>query len=174
LTFAVEKANFDLFREIWEKEGVMDIEKKFKELGISLPAPPKPVANYVPAVKVGNLLFVSGHGPFNDGKTIISGKLGKELTVDEGYKTARNVALNCLASVKATLGDLNKVKRVVKLLGMVNCTEDFKDPPKVINGASDLLVEVFGDAGRHARSAVGMQSLPNGIPVEIEMILEVG
>jgi enamine deaminase RidA (YjgF/YER057c/UK114 family) len=152
----------------------MDIEKKLKELGISLPAPPKPVANYVPAVRAGNLLFVSGHGPYNDGKTIISGKLGKELTVEEGYKTARNVALNCLASVKATLGDLNKVKRVVKLLGMVNCTEDFKDQPKVINGASDLLVEVFGDAGRHARSAVGMQSLPNGIPVEIEMVLEVG
>ena len=152
----------------------MDIEKRLKELGISLPAPSKPVANYVPAVRAGNLLFVSGHGPYNDGKTIISGKLGKELTVEEGYKTARNVALNCLASIMATLGDLNKVKRVVKLLGMVNCTEDFKDQPKVINGASDLLVEIFGDAGRHARSAVGMQSLPNGIPVEIEMILEVG
>jgi len=152
----------------------MDIEKKLKEVGISLPAPPKPLANYVPAVRAGNLLFVSGHGPYNDGKTMVSGKLGKELTLEEGYKTARNVALNCLASVKATLGDLNKVKRVVKLLGMVNCTEDFKDQPKVINGASDLLVEVFGDAGRHARSAVGMQSLPNGIPVEIEMVLEVG
>jgi len=152
----------------------MDIEKKLKELGISLPAPPKPLANYVPAVRAGNLLFVSGHGPYNDGKTMVSGKLGKELTIEEGTKTARNVALNCLASVKATLGDLNKVKRVVKLLGMVNCTEDFKDQPKVINGASDLLVEVFGDAGRHARSAVGMQSLPNGIPVEIEMVLEVG
>ena len=152
----------------------MDAEKKLKELGISLPAPPKPVANYVPAVRVGNLLFVSGHGPYHDGKTIISGKLGKELTIEEGYKTARNVALNCLASIQATLGDLNKVKRVVKLLGMVNCTEEFKEPPKVINGASDLLVEVFGEAGKHARSAVGMQSLPNGIPVEIEMILEVG
>jgi enamine deaminase RidA (YjgF/YER057c/UK114 family) len=152
----------------------MDAERRLKELGISLPEAPKPVANYVTAVRTGNLLFVAGHGPYNDGKTIISGKLGKGLTVEEGYKTARNVALNCLASIKATLGDLNKVKRVVKLLGMVNCTEDFKEQPKVINGASDLLVEVFGDAGRHARSAVGMQSLPNGIPVEIEMILEVG
>lgn len=152
----------------------MDAEKKLKELGISLPQAPKPVANYVPAVQTGNLLFVSGHGPYNDGKTIVSGKLGKELTIEEGYKTARNVALNCLASVKATLGDLNKVRRVVKLLGMVNCTEDFKDQPKVINGASDLLGEIFGEAGRHARSAVGMQSLPNGIPVEIEMIMEVG
>jgi enamine deaminase RidA (YjgF/YER057c/UK114 family) len=152
----------------------MDIEQKLKELGISLPTSPKPIANYVPAVRSGNLLFVSGHGPYNDGKSILSGKLGKELTVEEGYRTARNVALNCLASIRATLGDLNKVKRVVKLLGMVNCTEDFKDQPKVINGASDLLVEIFGDGGRHARSAVGMQSLPNGIPVEIEMILEVG
>ncbi len=93
--------------------------------------------------------------------------------MEEGYQTARNVALNCLASIKANVGDLDRVKRVVKLLGMVNCTEDFKDHPKVVNGASDLLVEVFGDSGKHARSAVGMQALPNGIPVEIEMILEV-
>jgi enamine deaminase RidA (YjgF/YER057c/UK114 family) len=103
----------------------------------------------------------------------MSGKVGKELTVEEGYQVARNVGLNCLASIQAALGDLDKVKRVVKLLGMVHCTEDFKDQPKVINGCSDLLVEVFGDAGKHARSAVGMQALPNGIPVEIEMILEV-
>jgi enamine deaminase RidA (YjgF/YER057c/UK114 family) len=152
----------------------MSAEKKLKELGISLPPSPKPVANYVPTVRVGNLLFVSGHGPYNDGKTLTSGKLGKELTVDQGYQTARNVALNCLASIRAAIGDLDRVKRVVKLLGMVNCTEDFKDHPKVINGASDLLVEVLGDAGKHARSAVGMQALPNGIAVEIEMILEVG
>ncbi len=151
----------------------MDIEKRLKELGVALPETPKPVANYVTAVKTGNLLFVSGHGPYNDGKTILSGQLGNELTTEEGYRSARNVALNCLASSKAALGTLNKVKRVVKLLGMVNCTEDFKDQPKVINGASDLLVEVFGEAGKHARSAVGMHSLPNGIPVEIEMILEV-
>ncbi len=151
----------------------MNIEQRLKELGISLPEAPRPIANYVPAVRVGNLLFVSGHGPYKDGKTILSGKLGKELAFEQGYQTARNVALNCLASAKATLGDLDKVKRVVKLLGMVNCAEDFKDQPKVINGASDLLVEIFGEAGKHARSAVGMQSLPNGIPVEIEMILEV-
>jgi enamine deaminase RidA (YjgF/YER057c/UK114 family) len=119
------------------------------------------------------LLFVSGHGPYNDGRIKISGKVGKELTLEEGYQVARNVALNCLATVKDVLGDLDKVKKVVKLLGMVNCTEDFKDQPKVINGASDLLVEIFGDAGKHARSAVGMQALPNNIPVEIEMILEV-
>ena len=152
----------------------MTLEKKLQDLGITLPEAPKPVANYVPAVRVGSILFVSGHGPYNDGKTKTSGKLGRELTVEEGYKVARNVALNCLASVKGAIGDLEKVRRVVKLLGMVNCTEDFKDTPKVINGASDLLVDVFGEAGKHARSAVGMQSLPNGIPVEIEMILEVG
>jgi len=151
----------------------MTVEKRLKDLAIALPEAPKPVANYVRAVKAGNFLFVSGHGPYNDGQTPLSGKLGKELTVEEGYKTARNVAMNCLASVKATLGDLDHVKRVVKLLGMVNCTEDFRDHPKVVNGASDFLVEVFGEAGKHARSAVGMQSLPNGIPVEIEMILEV-
>jgi enamine deaminase RidA (YjgF/YER057c/UK114 family) len=152
---------------------MMDIEKKLEDLKIRLPQPPKPVANYIPAVRAGNLLFVSGHGPYDDGRTKLSGKLGKELSIEEGYQVARNVALNCLASVKNTLGNLGKVRRVVKLLGMVNCTEEFKDPPKVINGASDLLVEVFGDPGRHARSAVGMQALPNGIPVEIEMILEV-
>jgi enamine deaminase RidA (YjgF/YER057c/UK114 family) len=152
----------------------MSAEKKLKDLGITLPQPPQPIANYVRSVRTGNLLFVSGHGPYNDGKIRMAGKLGKELTIEEGYQVARNVGLNCLASIKAALGDLDKVKRVVKLLGMVHCTEEFKDPPKVINGCSDLLVELFGEAGRHARSAVGMQALPGGIPVEIEMILEVG
>jgi len=151
----------------------MSAEQELKELGLTLPQPPKPVANYVPAVKTGNLLFVSGHGPYNDGKTKIYGKVGQELTIEEGYQTARNVALNCLASVKATIGDLDKIKRVVKLLGMVNCSDDFKDQPKVINGCSDLLVAIFGDVGKHARSAVGMQALPNQVPVEIEMILEI-
>jgi enamine deaminase RidA (YjgF/YER057c/UK114 family) len=151
----------------------MKIVKKLEEKGISLPSAPRPVANYVPALRTGNLLFVSGHGPYNDGRIKISGKVGKELTLEEGYQVARNVALNCLATVKDVLGDLDKVKKVVKLLGMVNCTEDFKDQPKVINGASDLLVEIFGEVGKHARSAVGMQALPNNIPVEIEMILEV-
>ncbi len=151
----------------------MSAEQRLKELGLILPQPPKLVANYVPAVKIGNLLFVSGHGPYNDGKTKTSGKVGRELTIEEGYQTARNVALNCLASIKATIGNLDKVKRVVKLLGMVNCTDDFKDQPKVINGCSDLLVTIFEDAGKHARSAVGMQALPNQIPIEIEMILEI-
>ncbi len=151
----------------------MKVERKIKELGLTLPPPPNPVANYVTAVKTGNLLFVSGHGPYNDGIVKTSGKVGRELSVDEGYQAARNTALNCLASVKAAVNDLDEIKRVVKLLGMVNCTEDFKDPPKVINGCSDLLVEIFGESGRHARSAVGMQALPNQIPVEIEMILEI-
>lgn len=151
----------------------MGAEQKLKELGLILPPPPKPMANYVPTVKTGNLLFVSGHGPYDDGKTKISGKVGQELTVEEGYQTARNVALNCLASIKATIGDLDKVERFVKLLGMVNCTDDFKDQPKVINGCSDLLAAIFEEAGKHARSAVGMQALPNQIPVEIEMILEI-
>ncbi len=151
----------------------MNAERKLKEMGIVLPEIPKPVANYVRTVRTGNLLFVSGHGPYNDGKTLLAGKLGKEVTIEEGYKTARNVALNCLASIRGALGSLDKIRRVVKLLGMVNCAEDFKDQPLVINGASDLLVEIFGEDGRHARSAVGMQALPNQIPVEIEMILEV-
>ncbi|MBM4312603.1 MAG: RidA family protein [Deltaproteobacteria bacterium] len=151
----------------------MSAEQKLERLGIALPTPPQPIANYVRAVRAGNLLFVSGHGPYNDGKIRMAGKVGRELTVEEGYQVARNVALNCLATVKAAIGDLDRVKRVVKLLGMVHCTEDFKDQPKVINGCSDLLVEVFGEIGKHARSAVGMQALPNGIPVEIEMIMEV-
>jgi len=151
----------------------MGAEQKLNELGLTLPQPSKPVANYLPAVKTGNLLFVSGHGPYNDGSTKISGKVGRELTIEEGYQAARNVTLNCLASIKDTIGDLDKVKRIVKLLGMVNCTDDFKDQPKVINGCSDLLVAIFEDVGKHARSAVGMQALPNQIPVEIEMILEI-
>jgi enamine deaminase RidA (YjgF/YER057c/UK114 family) len=142
-------------------------------LGLTLPQRPAPLANYVPAVRTGDLLFVSGHGPYIDGKTP-AGRVGREFTVEQGYDMARSAGLNCLASVKAALGDLDKVKRVVKVLGMVNCTEDFGDQPKVINGCSDLLVAVFGDAGRHARSAVGMQALPFQMPVEIEMVLEVG
>jgi enamine deaminase RidA (YjgF/YER057c/UK114 family) len=156
----------------YREEEAMSAEQKLKQMGIVLPESPKPLANYVRTVRTGNLLFVSGHGPYNDGKTLLVGKLGKEVTIEEGYKTARNVAVNCLASIRENLGSLDKVKRVVKLLGMVNCTEDFREQPKVMNGASDLLVEVFGEAGRHARSAVGMQALPNQIPVEIEMILE--
>jgi enamine deaminase RidA (YjgF/YER057c/UK114 family) len=151
----------------------MRVEAALNALGLELPPPPKPAANYVGAVRTGNLLFISGHGPTRDGRFAYVGKLGKELSVEQGYEAARLVALNCLASAKSVLGDLDRIKRVVKLLGMVNCTEDFGDQPQVINGASDLLVQLFGEAGRHARSAVGMQALPFGIAVEIEMVLEV-
>lgn len=151
----------------------MDVDARLKELGIELPTPFTPIANYLPAVRTGNLVFVSGHGPNRGDGTFITGKLGKDLSVEQGYEAARLTMLNCLASLKAELGSLNGVRRFVKVLGMVNCSEDFGDPPAVINGGSDLLVEIFGEAGRHARSAVGMQSLPRGIAVEIELVVEV-
>jgi enamine deaminase RidA (YjgF/YER057c/UK114 family) len=144
-----------------------------KELGLELPPPLSAVANYVNAVRVGNLVFLAGHGPNIGDRPEHRGKLGRDLTVDQGYEAARVVGLNLLASLKAEIGDLDKVKRVVKLLGMVNCVSEFGDQPKVINGASDLLVAVFGEKGRHARSAVGFVSLPFQIAVEIEMIVEV-
>ncbi len=151
----------------------MTIEDKLSQMGLKLPAPGKPAGNYVPAVRTGNLVFLSGHGPkLEDGK-LITGKVGADLTLDDGYAAAQRVALVLLASLKSEIGDLDRVRRVVKLLGMVNCTPDFTDQPKVINGASDLLVELFGDKGRHARSAVGMNALPSNIAVEIEMIVEI-
>jgi len=131
------------------------------------------VANYLPAVRTGNLVFLSGHGPFKEDGSLITGKVGSELTVEQGYEAARRVAVGLLGSLKAEIGDLEKVKRVVKLLGLVNCPSDFTEQPKVINGASDLLVEVFGARGKHARSAVGANALPMNITVEIEMIVEV-
>ena len=146
-------------------------EAKVAELGLELTTNP-PMANYVPAVRTGNLVFLSGHGPFQDGK-LIRGKLGADLDVEAGREAARAVMVQLLASLRAELGSLDAVARVVKLLCMVNCTPEFGEHPAVANGASDLLVEVFGDAGRHARSAVGMQSLPAGMAVEIEMIVEV-
>jgi enamine deaminase RidA (YjgF/YER057c/UK114 family) len=151
----------------------MTIEDKLSQLGLKLPAAGKPVANYVPAVRSGNLVFLSGHGPVMDDGSRVTGKVGRDLTLDEGYAAARRIALILLASLKSEIGDLDKVRRIVKILGMVNCTPDFVDQPKVINGASDLLVEIFGDKGRHARSAVGMNALPMNIAVEIEMIVEV-
>jgi enamine deaminase RidA (YjgF/YER057c/UK114 family) len=152
----------------------MAAEARLKELKLTLPSPAKPVANYVGAVRVGSLLFVSGHGPIRDGRPTLRGKLGKDLSVEQGYQAAREVGLNLLSTVQVALSSLDKVKRVVKVLGMVNSAEGFEDQPKVINGFSDLMVEVFGEAiGKHARSAVGMAELPMGIPVEIEMVLEV-
>lgn len=151
----------------------MNAENKLKKLGLGLPPAAKPVANYVSAVRTGDLVYLSGHGPLRNDRTMITGKVGTDLTIEEGYEAARRVALGLLGSLKAEIGNLDKVRRVVKLLGMVNCTPDFIDQPKVINGASDLLVKVFGDKGKHARSAVGMNSLPMNISVEIEMIVEV-
>ena len=151
----------------------MKFERKLKELGLELPAAPKPVANYVTAVRSGNLVFLSGHGPVKEDGTLITGKVGTDLTWEQGYEATKRVTLGLLSSLKAEIGDLDKVRRVVKLLGMVNCTPDFEDQPKVINGASDLLVELFGEKGKHARSAVGMNALPSNISVEIEMIVEV-
>jgi len=153
----------------------MGAEATLKDKGITLPAPSRPLANYVGAVRTGNLLYLSGDGPIRaGGKPSVTGKVGRDLTIEQGYAAAREVGLGLLATTRASLGSLDRVKRVVKVLGMVNSAENFGDQPKVINGFSDLMVEVFGEAiGKHARSAVGMAGLPLGIPVEIEMILEV-
>lgn len=150
------------------------IEARLSELGLELPPMSSPVGNYVKGVIVGDMLYLSGAGPHRPGQQTWRGKVGREFTLEQGYEAASHVCLQLLAAAKHVLeGDLGRIKRVVKLLGMVNCTEDFMDHPKVINGCSDLLVKVLGDAGRHARSAVGMQQLPGGIPVEIEAIFEV-
>ncbi len=151
----------------------VDYDKKLQELGITLMAPSKPVANYVKAVRTGNLLYLAGHGPTKTDGTYVTGKVGRELTIEQGYDAARLTAIGPLSTLKAELGDLNRVKRIVKVLGMVNCPADFVDQPKVINGCSDLLVAVFGDKGKHARSAVGMNSLPMNTSVEIEIIVEI-
>ena len=151
----------------------MKIENRLKEIGIELPPPVKPVANYVTTVQTGNLVFTSGHGPVNMSGDLETGQLGADMTVEEGYQSARLVGLGLISTLKDALGDLDRIKRVVKVVGFVNSTPDFLDHPKVINGVSDLLVEVFGDKGRHARSAVGMVQLPGGIPVEVEVIVEV-
>lgn len=150
-----------------------DPEARLAELGITLPTPSTPVANYVNAVRTGNLIFLAGKGPTRADGTRITGKVGADLSIEQGYEAARLTAINQIAVLKAELGDLRKVKRFVKVLGMVNCTADFTDQPRVINGFSDLIVEVFGERGKHARAAVGMASLPGGIAVEIEAIVEV-
>ena len=149
-----------------------DVEERIKDLGIELPVAANPVANYVNAVRTGNLIFLAGKGPRKDGD-YVRGKVGTDLTIEEGYEAARLTGIQQLAVLKAEIGDLNKVVRTVKVLGMVNAGPDFTDQPEVINGFSDLMVEVFGDRGKHARAAVGMGSLPRGIACEIEMIVEV-
>ena len=150
-----------------------DIEERLKELNIALPEAAKPVANYVNAVRTGNLVFMAGKGPRNTDGSLITGKVGIDLTVEEGYRAARAAGITQLSALKEEIGDLNKVKRIVKVLGMVNCDSSFQNQPEVINGFSDLMVEIFGDRGKHARAAVGMISLPRDIACEIEMIVEV-
>jgi len=150
---------------------VNDPEARLAQLGLSLPQPNAPVANYVRAVRAGNLLFLAGHGEC--GNSRLTGKVGGGVPLDSAYASARRVGLCLLSTLKAELGDLRKVKRVVRVLGMVNTTPDFTDHPRVINGVSDLLVAVFGERGRHARAAVGMNSLPFGMTVEIEMVVEI-
>jgi len=150
-------------------------EKRIQELHLVLPPVPKPVAKYKTAVLVGNMLYVSGHGPLKEDKSMITGRVGKELTMEEGKAAARQVGLAILSTVRATLGSLDKVKRLVKTLGLVQCTELFDQQPQVINGFSELMAEVFGeDDGVGARSAVGTNALPSNIAVEIECIFEVG
>ena len=149
-------------------------ETRLKELGITLPTPPKPMAKYKPAVQIGNVLYVSGHGPAKGDPALMAGKLGVKLTTEQGKECAKLVGINILATVKNTLGSLDRVKRVIKTLGMVNAAPDYLEQPFVINGFSELMAQVFGeDAGVGARSAVGMGSLPGDIPVEIECIFEV-
>ena len=148
-------------------------EEQLKALGIELPVPVKPVANYLTNFQVNNLLYLSGHAFCGEATSVDIGKLGRDLTVEQGYQAARNAAVCVLATIKQALGDLSRVKRIVRVLGMINATEDFAEHPEVINGFSDLMMEVFGEKGKHIRSAVGMGSLPRGIAVEIEVTLEV-
>ena len=149
------------------------IEKKLEEMGIVLPTAPDPLANYVSVKRDGKTLYFSGAGPIKDGKALVQGKLGKDLTVEEGYEAARIAAINLLASMKREVGDLDNIDQILKLFGLVASAEDFYQQPAVLNGASDLFAEVFGDSGRHARSAMGTNVLPLNLPLEIEIIAKV-
>ena len=151
----------------------MSYELRLKELGIGLPAAPKPVANYVPVVRVGDLLFLSGVLPSKEGQLVFTGKLGAEVSIEQGVAAAKLAVLNALAIVKAEAGSLDRVKRIVKMVGHIASAPGFTDQPQVLNGASDLLVAVFGEAGRHARVAVGAAELPRQAPIEIELIVQV-
>lgn len=151
----------------------MSFDAKLKALNLELPMAPKPVANYVPVVRAGDLLFLSGVLPSRDGQLILTGKLGQGLTIEQGMEAARVAALNALAIVRSEVGSLDKVKRIVKMVGHIASAPGFTDQPQVLNGASDLLVQIFGDAGKHARVAVGAAELPRQAPVEIELIVQV-
>ncbi len=158
---------------LYAQKSISSPEAKLAELGITLPSVSAPVANYVNAVRSGKLIFMAGKGPRKDDGSYVTGKVGIDLTIAEGYEAARLVAINQLAALKAEIGDLNRVKRIVKVLGMVNAGPEFTQHPQVINGFSDVMVAVFGERGKHARSAVGMVSLPLDIAVEVEMIVEI-
>jgi enamine deaminase RidA (YjgF/YER057c/UK114 family) len=150
-----------------------DANKKVEELGIELPKASAPVANYVNAVRTGNLIFLAGKGPQKADGTYVTGKLGGDLSIEEGYEAGRLTGISQLAVLKTELGDLNKVKRIVRVVGMVNCVPAFKEQPAVVNGYSDLMVAVFGESGKHTRAAVGMAGLPGDIAIEVTMIVEV-
>lgn len=150
-----------------------EIAQRLQKAGVTLFTPSPPVANYVHAVRTGNLIFLAGHGPRRADGSLVQGKVGRDLSLEEGRQAARLTAIALLSSLKEEIGDLNRVRRIVRVFGMVNATEDFVDHPQVINGCSDLFVEIFGESGKHARAAVGMASLPMNIPVEIEMVVEV-
>jgi len=155
------------------KTEVIDFDKRLKDLNIVLAAPSAPLASYVKTVRVGNLVYTAGHGPDKPDGSRVTGRLGDDLTLEQGQEAARLTGISLLSSLKAEIGDLNKVKRIVKVLGLVQSTPDFKDQPKVMNAFSDLMVEVFGEKGKHARSAVGMSALPANWATEIEMVVEV-
>lgn len=167
-----DQAGFDLIRVMLERWVSMLVESKLKELGFTLPEPPRPIGAYLPAVRVGNLLFLSGTTCYLDGKILFTGRVGEELTLEQGYQAAHQTALNLLSVIKSMIGDLDLVERVVKLNGFVNSARDFDRQPEVINGASELLEKLFGEKGRHARTSIGVSSLPGHIPVEIEMIIQ--
>ena len=150
-----------------------EAEAKLRDLGLALPEVPKPVAEYVPAKRVGDLVYVSGQGPIRDGKPVYVGRVGAEVSPEDAYKAAQICALNCLAAVKSLVGSLDAVEEIVQVRGFVNSAPDFHDQPKVINGASELLVKLFGERGRHARAALGTSNLPGNIPVEVEMVVRV-
>lgn len=160
-------------QEVQEALYDYDVEERISSLGITLAEPSPPVANYVNSVRTGNLVFMAGKGPNKPEGGYITGKVGVDLTIEEGYEAGKLAAVAQLSALKGEIGDLNKVVRIVKVLGMVNCAPDFGNQPEVINGFSDTMVEVFGERGKHARAAVGMNSLPRNISVEVEMIVEV-
>ena len=173
ILFSCQSDNSNNSEVVQDEVPKIDVEAKLRNLNIELPTLSKPLANYVHTVRTGNLVFTAGKGSANPDGSLYTGKLGDDLTIEQGKEAARLAGIRLLAALKAELGSLSKVKRIVKVLGMVNATPDFTEHSQVINGFSDLMVEVFGEQGKHARSAVGMSSLPKNLAVEIEMIVEV-